>query len=170
MAGQTIIIGNWNDTTPAAPAGNDNVKFQKDASSPPNISAYVPRATTSQYGTVLKAANAATFLIGIGAPMAAANNVAPPYRVKQPGTIQEIRARAKAALDDDVELMLRRIRQTSPPSDDDILSANLTIGTGSTAWEIVTAFAIDDLDVDDELELDIVSGDPENVTIELIWN
>ena len=52
MAGDTIIIGNWNDMTPSAPAGADNVQFQKDASSPPNISAYIPRATTSQYGTV----------------------------------------------------------------------------------------------------------------------
>lgn len=170
MAGQTIIIGNWNDMTPSAPAGADNVKFQKDASSPPNISAHVPRATTSQYGTVLKAANVATFLIGIGAPMAAANNVAPPYRVKQAGTIQEVRARAKVGLDDDVELMLRRIRQTSPPSDVDILSANLTIGADSTVWEIVTAFADDDLEVGDEIELDIILGDPENVTLELIWN
>lgn len=55
MAGDTIIIGNWNDTTPAAPAGADNVKFQKDASSPPNISAYVPRADTAgtKYGTII---------------------------------------------------------------------------------------------------------------------
>lgn len=41
MAGDTIIIGNWNSTTPSAPAGHDNVTFQKDASSPPNISAYI---------------------------------------------------------------------------------------------------------------------------------
>lgn len=55
MAGDTIIIGNWNDTTPSAPAGHDNVKFQKDASSPPNISAYVPRAdvAATKYGTIL---------------------------------------------------------------------------------------------------------------------
>ena len=55
MAGDTIIIGNWNDTTPAAPAGADNVKFQKDASSPPNISAHVARADTAgtKYGTII---------------------------------------------------------------------------------------------------------------------
>jgi hypothetical protein len=55
MAGDTIIIGNWNDATPAAPAGADNVKFQKDASSPPNISANVPRADTAgtKYGTII---------------------------------------------------------------------------------------------------------------------
>lgn len=55
MAGDTIIIGNWNDTTPAAAAGADNVKFQKDASSPPNISAHVPRADTAgtKYGTII---------------------------------------------------------------------------------------------------------------------
>ena len=33
---------NINSTTPAAPAGNQNVTFQVDAASIPNISAYVP--------------------------------------------------------------------------------------------------------------------------------
>ena len=33
---------NFSNTTPSAPAGNTNVTFQNDSSSPPNISAYVP--------------------------------------------------------------------------------------------------------------------------------
>lgn len=34
---------NYNDTTPAAPVGHINVKWQKDAAS--NVSAYVPEAS-----------------------------------------------------------------------------------------------------------------------------
>jgi hypothetical protein len=33
---------NFSDTTPAAPISNQNVKWQKDGSSPANISAYIP--------------------------------------------------------------------------------------------------------------------------------
>lgn len=33
---------NFNNTTPAPPAGNQNITWQFDGSTPPNISAYVP--------------------------------------------------------------------------------------------------------------------------------
>jgi hypothetical protein len=52
----SIVIGNWNDTLPAAPAENDNIKFQIDrTASPPNVSGYVPRAdiTGTKYGTII---------------------------------------------------------------------------------------------------------------------
>lgn len=40
----SIIIGNWNDTLPAAPAGYDNINFQINRGvSPPNISANVKK-------------------------------------------------------------------------------------------------------------------------------
>jgi hypothetical protein len=39
---------NFSSTTPPAPSGNQNVTWQKDASSPPNISASVPVPTTAQ--------------------------------------------------------------------------------------------------------------------------
>ncbi len=51
---QNII--NFSNTTPAAPAGGQNVKWQNDASTPPNVSAYVsvygpdvPPASPSAY-------------------------------------------------------------------------------------------------------------------------
>lgn len=44
---------NWNDTTPAAPTGNTNVKFQTDGSG--NASAYVPDAPIKLPGVDLTA-------------------------------------------------------------------------------------------------------------------
>jgi hypothetical protein len=156
MAGQTIIIGNWNDTTPAAPVGHDNVKFQKDAATPPNISAYIP-----------KAQSVAVFLLGLGAAISAGNNVAPVYRVKKAGTISKFAAIAKAALDEDAVFMIVRVRSGSSVN---ILTANLTISASSTAWAETTAFDNADLAVGDELRVNVVSGYPENVTLELYWN
>ena len=36
-----VVIPNFNDTTPAAPSGNTNVKWQSDALNPSDISAYM---------------------------------------------------------------------------------------------------------------------------------
>jgi hypothetical protein len=44
------VVGNLNDTTPAAPSGGVNVHFQKDTSIPPNASAYVPSGSFLNYG------------------------------------------------------------------------------------------------------------------------
>lgn len=156
MPGTTIVIGNWNDTTPAAPAGSENVKFQKDASTPMNVSAYVSKIT-----------NVATFLIGIGASIEAASNVAPVYRVKRAGTITKCAAVVKTALDDAVSLMIQRRRNGS---NTDILSGSLTIDAESTDWEETTDFAIDDLEIGDELRADILLGSPRDLTIELYWS
>ncbi len=38
----TPVIPNFNDTTPTAPSGNVNVKWQSDTANPSRISAYVP--------------------------------------------------------------------------------------------------------------------------------
>lgn len=43
---------NLNDTTPAAPSGKQNVKWQADTNNPRNVSAYPLGATTSLEGTV----------------------------------------------------------------------------------------------------------------------
>lgn len=40
--GAAVVDADFDDATPAAPAASVNVKWQKDASSPANISAYVP--------------------------------------------------------------------------------------------------------------------------------
>jgi|WetSurMetagenome_2_1015567.scaffolds.fasta_scaffold62169_2 hypothetical protein len=54
MAETTIILGDWNSVTPAAPAGSDNIAFAVDRTGDtPAFSASVPRATTSIHGTVL---------------------------------------------------------------------------------------------------------------------
>lgn len=197
MAETTRVISNLNDTLPAAPAGHDNVKWQINRGvTPPNISANVPRADVAgtKYGTIIydgsdsptrylgadgewhnvptggAASGRATFLVGLGAASVAADNVAPPYRVKVAGTISEVRAKARAGITGDVSFMLRRIRNTSPATDDDILSAELTIGSGSVAWVSTTSFAVDDLEIDDELELDITEGSPRDATLELYWS
>jgi hypothetical protein len=52
---------NFNDTTPAAPSGAINVKFQSDASS--NMSAYVP-PTSWQTWTPTLSADTGTFTLG----------------------------------------------------------------------------------------------------------
>lgn len=96
MAGDTIIIGNWNDATPAAPAGHDNVKFQKDVSAPPNISAHVPRADTAgtKYGTIIYdgSGNANRYLGGDGAWHAM-----PAGSLPNGGTTGQVLAKASAA-------------------------------------------------------------------------
>lgn len=40
---------NFSDTTPAAPGGYVNIKWQKDGSTPPNVSGYVPISVPSAY-------------------------------------------------------------------------------------------------------------------------
>ena len=156
MAGDTIIIGNWNDTTPSAPAGYENVKFQKDASIPPNISAYIPTAQS-----------VAVFLLGLGAAISAGNNVAPVYRVKRAGTISKFAAIAKTALAADVVFMIARVRSGSSVN---ILTANLTISASSTTWAETTAFDNADLQIGDELIVNVIAGAPKDVTLELYWN
>jgi hypothetical protein len=39
------VDADFDDATPAAPAGDTNVKWQKDASSPANVSAYIDTST-----------------------------------------------------------------------------------------------------------------------------
>lgn len=51
---------NLNDTTPAAPSGKANVKWQADSSNPENISAYMPPATATLPGAVPTPPNDAT--------------------------------------------------------------------------------------------------------------
>lgn len=101
MAGDTVIIGNWNDTTPAAPAGHDNVKFQKDASTPPNISAHAPRADTAgtKYGTIIYdgSGNASRYLGADGSW-----HTLPAGSIPNGGTIGQVLAKASAT-DGDVE-------------------------------------------------------------------
>lgn len=163
MAEITVILGDWNSTTPAAPAGRENIQFAVDRSGAiPKFSASIPSIENS--------AMRATFLIGIGGVSGTGSNVANPYSVRAAGTISEVRARAKDPITGDVHLMLRRVRNTSPTSDDNILSADLVISSGSIAWEVINSFLNDDLEADDGLELDIVSGSPENVTLEVYWN
>lgn len=42
MAGDTVIIGNWNDTLPAAPTGYENIKFQVNRGvDPAQVSGYI---------------------------------------------------------------------------------------------------------------------------------
>jgi hypothetical protein len=56
MSNKIITIGDWNDTTPAPPAGADNVRFQVDRTGNiPKISGNVRRADVAgdYYGTVL---------------------------------------------------------------------------------------------------------------------
>lgn len=47
-----LVDANLSDSTPAAPAGGENVVFQKDASSPANISGYVREATALLRGII----------------------------------------------------------------------------------------------------------------------
>jgi len=56
---------NLNDTTPSAPAGAVNAKWQADSNNPRNVSAYIPAATSSSPGVVPTPPNDATkFLDG----------------------------------------------------------------------------------------------------------
>src|SRR5258708_39926144 len=48
-----MALINLNDTTPAAPSGYQNTKWQADSSSPRNVSAYIPGAG----GVVVKTAD-----------------------------------------------------------------------------------------------------------------
>lgn len=50
--GVAVVDADFDDATPAAPAGEVNVKWQKDASSPANVSASVQAATTLVKGVV----------------------------------------------------------------------------------------------------------------------
>lgn len=50
--GAAVVDADFDDTTPAAPAGEVNVKWQKDASSPANVSASVQASSTTQKGVV----------------------------------------------------------------------------------------------------------------------
>jgi hypothetical protein len=43
---------NFSDTTPTAPTGAVNAKWQSDASTTPNVSAYIPAATSTSCGVV----------------------------------------------------------------------------------------------------------------------
>lgn len=60
---------NINDTTPAAPSGAVNVKHQMDSSTPQNLSAYVPAATSSTAGVIQldSSSSTAKYLNGSGA-------------------------------------------------------------------------------------------------------
>lgn len=56
MAETTIVLGDWNSTTPAAPAGSDNIAFAVDRTGViPKFAASVPRADTAgtKYGTII---------------------------------------------------------------------------------------------------------------------
>lgn len=58
---------NLNDTTPAAPSGKVNVKWQADSNDPRNVSAYMPPMTSSAGGAVPTPPNDATkYLDGTG--------------------------------------------------------------------------------------------------------
>lgn len=50
--GVAVADADFDDATPAAPGSAVNVKFQKDAASPANISAYIDAATTAAKGVV----------------------------------------------------------------------------------------------------------------------
>jgi hypothetical protein len=172
MPGTQIILGDWNSTLPAAPIGRDNIAFAVSrAGAIPKFSASIPRATPTVYGTVKDTGGVATFLIGIGAAIAPGSDVAPVYRVKKAGIISSFAGKAKAALPDDAEFMLQRKRSGTTV---DILSANLVIDASSTAWFPLvegspSPFAVDDLEIGDELILNVEAGGPKDVTLELIW-
>jgi hypothetical protein len=58
MAQKIITIGDWNDETPAAPIGSDNIQFAVNRSGTiPQISGSIKRATPDDYGTVILDAN-----------------------------------------------------------------------------------------------------------------
>lgn len=160
MADTIIILGDWNSITPAAPAGRENVLFAVDRTG------LIPKFSAS----VEKPLSVATFLIGIGGAIAAATDVAPVYRVKNAGTIYKAAARVKAGIAGDIAFMLRRLRNASPATTVNILTADLTIVSGSGAWVETTDFENDDLEVGDELLLDVTAGAPENATLELYWS
>lgn len=45
MAGDTIILGDWNDSAPAAPSGYENVKFQVDRNqNPAKVSGHIRKS------------------------------------------------------------------------------------------------------------------------------
>jgi hypothetical protein len=157
MAETTIILGDWNSATPAAPEGRKNIEFAVDRTGAiPKFSASV------ELNPYL-----ATFLVGIGAPSEAGENVAPIYKVKNAGTIIKLTAQAKAALTENASFMLVRKRGATTV---DILTGALTIDDGSTALFETDDLANDDLEVDDELQLDILAGSPKDVKLELTWS
>ena len=77
---------NLNDTTPAAPAGRQNVKWQADQNNPRNVSAHIPQP----FFTV-------TWGIGIGQPAAVGTAVTPLYVVPAAGTLVSVSIIAKTA-------------------------------------------------------------------------
>jgi hypothetical protein len=155
MAETIIILGDWNSTLPAAPQGRENVQFAVDRTGA--ISKF--SASIAVVPTI--------FLIGIGAAIEVAENVAPVYKVKRVGTIYKFMAKAKTALADDVSFMLVRKRNNINV---DILTGALTIDEGSVDWIETTDFANDDLEIDDELQLDVLVGSPKDITLELFWS
>lgn len=62
--GVAVVDADLDDATPAAPAGGVNVKWQKDSSSPANISAYAPSAspTSMTFGSTSADGSAASFV------------------------------------------------------------------------------------------------------------
>lgn len=62
--GSDVVDADLDDATPAAPAGGVNVKWQKDASSPANISAYVPSASPASmtFSTISSDGSEASFV------------------------------------------------------------------------------------------------------------
>jgi hypothetical protein len=160
MAETQIILGDWNSITPAAPAGRENIIFAVDRTGA------IPKFSASVETTF----RVATFLVGIGAAIAAADDIAPVYRVKKAGTALRCLARAKNALDESIALMIMRNRNTSPATLVEILGSPITIEAGSTEWIETTTFENDDLEVDDELQLNLISGAAQDITIEFMWS
>lgn len=161
MAETTIILGDWNNTTPAAPEGRVNVAFAVDRTGPiPKFSASIEQPNSI-----------ATFLIGIGAAIAAANDVAPIYRVKKAGTVFSIAAKAKAGLAQDASFMVRRVRAgTAVQIPTSALTIPAEVSPGDpTDWFVTTDFDNATLQIDDELRLDITAGNPQDVTLEVQW-
>jgi hypothetical protein len=81
-----MAIINLNDSSPAAPAGRRNIKWQADSSAPRNVSAFV----APSYHTV-------TWGIGIGGPVATGASVTPLYVLPVRGMLVQVTAIAKTA-------------------------------------------------------------------------
>lgn len=160
MAETTIILGDWNSVTPAAPEGRENIDFAVDRSGE------IPKFSAS----VKTISRIAKFLVGIGGALDPADDIAPVYMVAYAGTVTKCRIRAKNALENPVSFMIVRKRNTSPVSEVDILADNIMMPSGSIEWVETTAFDNDDLQVDDELKLNQISGSAQDLTIELIWS
>jgi hypothetical protein len=160
MAETTIVLGDWNSITPAAPAGRENIDFAVDRSGA------IPKFSAS----VKTISRIARFLVGIGGALDPADDIAPVYRVAYAGTVTKCRIRAKSALENPVSFMVKRRRNTSPVVDEDILTDAIEVPAGSIEWIETSSFDNDDLQVDDELILNQTAGSAENITIELIWS